>query len=1485
MKTNLLSILTWFLTASAVWCQPRVVEYLSDGYYMNSAADVNGTLFYSEYHTLMKYSVDDGTGHLKELGGKAVNLKNVNGILYFTVYNHTADESSLWKSDGTREGTIPVIRFSDTFNQISPLVTLDATVYFGFQDQLFKTDGTENGTTVVKDLAAASNDGLLRLVALDNVIYIAFRKTSGNYELWRSDGTESGTTFVRDFGFIEFLESVGGSAYFVGDDGATGRELWRATPSGEVFLEQDINPGNNNSFDEGDNVSAAGAEVMVFSTPAAAGVWSIYHTPVLLAHMTASEIVASGRAFYFIVEDEVWTTNGTVDGTVLLKKFPGKDNRRTRISNLTSHNNTVFFVVDGKQLWQSDGSPEGTVMIHDHNPGLNTTGTIFPVSVGNLLYYFGTFMTAGNDTSYPELYEYDPATVWVPYLYLVDAATDEDIGLLQNNAVIYTDQEMSLRADASLPAQSVAFYINGGLYRKEKARPFSLAGDNNGNYNAWNPSPANYEIRVIPYNSTGGAGSGLTYNISVEERETNCASGTILREYWNNTKGNTVSAIPVYIRPSGREMLTVFEGPVNAGKNYSARIKGYVCPPVSGDYTFWISSNDHSELWLSRNDDPRNKQKIASVSGATASREWEKFRSQKSALVHLEAGQRYYIEALHKQGDGTDHVAVGWQLPGGEMERPIPENRLSPFTGNYPPEVSIITPVDGQVFNAPATIDIEAEGGDHDGFITRFELYAGDKLLEAWNSRFTWSSVPEGTYVITVKATDDDGAVTISAPVTITVRGQCTASGTITREYWTGVQGNRVADIPMTKPPSGEQTLSLFEGPQNEGTNYGARIRGFICPPASGNYVFWISSNDHSELWLSPNPDPIDKKKVAYVSGATNPREWNKFASQRSVSIPLQQGKKYYIEALHKQGVGTDNLAVGWQLPDGTMERPITGGRLSPYADIGDPAARVISPADGSSDIDPLVMKMQVRPVESASRYSVQVSETPDFGGDVRIINSLEDHQIVFILKDLKHATTYYARVKTNVSAYGPISKFTTRDVIPQQRLWGLTREGGKYGMGTIFSFSVDSSHFVKHYDKDVVRYGEGEDEYYDERMLGSPVTGPDGTLYGQSDHDYSGDLFVMDKEGDVRWLQANVFLQQGNIMLGSDNNVYATTRDYLIGGTISKYNIDDPALSRSLRNFEPQQYGGNPEARLLELANGFFYGAAFDGGVNNGGTLYRIRGSGTDFEVIHYFDRTNGGMNPRSGLIEYNGYLFGTTAYGGAVESAGTVYRISANGSDLTKIHNFDGINGRNPFGELIVMDGVLYGMTTEGGTFDQGIVYRLNVDGSGFAKLHDFSGADGSIPSGALTHDRDGNLYGMTSYGGAHEMGVVFKIHSRGTGFVKLFDFSATSGGRPNGSLVIREDTFSPTAMAMNVHETEASFSVSVHPNPSTDNFNVHVQTPGKEKIQLVISDQYGNTIASYEMNNNTPTEVGADLKRGLYVMKFMQGKQIAMKRVVKK
>ena len=114
----------------------------------------------------------------------------------------------------------------------------------------------------------------------------------------------------------------------------------------------------------------------------------------------------------------------------------------------------------------------------------------------------------------------------------------------------------------------------------------------------------------------------------------------------------------------------------------------------------------------------------------------------------------------------------------------------------------------------------------------------------------------------------------------------------------------------------------MFEMPNNSGNNFGERLNGYICPPATGLYTFWIASDASAELWLSTSSSPANKVKIAYNTSATNSRQWNKYATQKSVAISLVAGQVYYVEALMKEGTGTDNLAVGWAKPGQSTSAP-----------------------------------------------------------------------------------------------------------------------------------------------------------------------------------------------------------------------------------------------------------------------------------------------------------------------------------------------------------------------------------------------------------------------------------------------------------------------------------------------------------------------------------------------------------------------------------
>lgn len=161
-------------------------------------------------------------------------------------------------------------------------------------------------------------------------------------------------------------------------------------------------------------------------------------------------------------------------------------------------------------------------------------------------------------------------------------------------------------------------------------------------------------------------------------------------------------------------------------------------------------------------------------------------------------------------------------------------------------------------------------------------------------------------------------------------------SGTITYERWNNVRGESVALVPVDKVPDVTMELRLFQAPSDVGQDYGARLRGFLTAPSSGGYTFWISCDDNGELDLSTDESAANKKRIAHVTGSpawTDYVEWNKFPTQKSQVIMLVAGERYYVEAVLKEDVAEDHLAVGWLKPGevGTVPSEIIPGmQLSP---------------------------------------------------------------------------------------------------------------------------------------------------------------------------------------------------------------------------------------------------------------------------------------------------------------------------------------------------------------------------------------------------------------------------------------------------------------------------------------------------------------------------------------------------------------------------
>jgi Concanavalin A-like lectin/glucanases superfamily/PA14 domain len=251
---------------------------------------------------------------------------------------------------------------------------------------------------------------------------------------------------------------------------------------------------------------------------------------------------------------------------------------------------------------------------------------------------------------------------------------------------------------------------------------------------------------------------------------------------------------------------------------------------------------------------------------------------------------------------------------------------------------------------------------------------------------------PGNLYQVTVNGVQD----TAAAPNTIAANSKAQflqIDGVIEHRVFLNISGSDVASLTNSAAFTNHRPDLVtyepqLEGPVNWGSTYGTQFRGYVTAPASGNYVFFICSDDNSSLYLSTDENPANKKLIAIETVRSNSRQWvssggnSDLTAKRSDqytgtawptgnTITLVANKRYYIEVLHKQGGGGDNIAVTWELPgageplDG--DPPIPGAYLSAFG-ITEGPVTIASPPTTVTALEP-----------GAATFTVGASGSPPF--------------------------------------------------------------------------------------------------------------------------------------------------------------------------------------------------------------------------------------------------------------------------------------------------------------------------------------------------------------------------------------------------------------------------------------------------------------------------------------------------------------------------
>lgn len=321
----------------------------------------------------------------------------------------------------------------------------------------------------------------------------------------------------------------------------------------------------------------------------------------------------------------------------------------------------------------------------------------------------------------------------------------------------------------------------------------------------------------------------------------------------------------------------------------------------------------------------------------------------------------------------------------------------------------------------------------------------------------------------------------------------------------------------------------------------------------------------------------------------------------------------------------------------------------------------------------------------------------------------------------------------------------------------------------------------------------------------GTLIQGKDGAYYGAT---YAGGvhtqgtLFKITSAGQITTLHnfgdtgdnLDGIYPSGGLVMDSQGVLYGVT---LYGGANSRGTVFsyDPTANVYTVIYAFDMIGGPNIPTNVTLAGNALYGVSQAGGQFNQGTIFKLalptktallKGS-----MLHSF-HNNGldGFNPWGALLyAQDKKLYGTTVYGGQYGN-GTIFRLSANGSGYTVLHNFNVTNssavsdGVNPYAGLVQgADGTFYGATESYASdavykLSYGILFSFQPTTGVLTVLHRFNySTDGAFPYYPVTIGTDGKLYGTTSDGGPAGGGTAFQLNTDGSNFNLLHAFDASS------------------------------------------------------------------------------------------------------------
>lgn len=400
--------------------------------------------------------------------GNPNHLINIGGTLFFSA-NNGASGTELWKSNGTALGTVLVKDINPGAASSSPnnFFVMGGILYFRASNgasgvELWRSDGTAAGTFMLKDInAGAASSSPLHLSELAGTLIFSAEDAVNGREVWKSDGTAAGTVLLKNIspgvsdGNPSWFTQLGNKLYFAAQIATTGYELWATDgTAGGTALIKDIYPGATGSEPVGlitvNNIlyfrAFAPVEGWTMIKSDGTGPGTIVLKPAGGISMPEWLTNIGGVLYFTSTQDELWKTNGTAAGTVMIKDMvPGPGGGF--IQKMTYSNGLAFFEgtngVNGYELWKSNGTAAGTVMVKDIIPGAGSSNIDNLGHISNMLYF-----SASNGVNGEELWKSDgtaAGTVLVQDFAVPGDGTPRDFTMVGNKFFLTANDESAGR--------------------------------------------------------------------------------------------------------------------------------------------------------------------------------------------------------------------------------------------------------------------------------------------------------------------------------------------------------------------------------------------------------------------------------------------------------------------------------------------------------------------------------------------------------------------------------------------------------------------------------------------------------------------------------------------------------------------------------------------------------------------------------------------------------------------------------------------------------------------------------------------------------------------------------------------------------------------------------------------------------------------------------------------------------------------------------